>query len=385
MSVILIYAQHLGGVGHYVRTYEIARVLAPHHDVHWIEGGRPVPHTSCSDLNVIELPRIQRGVDGKLQALDDGEDIARVMATRATHLLEQVKSIQPDLFLIEYFPFSKWELADELLPSIEAVRTQGGKVVCSLRDVVRKTRFEDVDEYEYTTKVMSLLNNYFDAVLVHADPILTCLEQHFSDMAGIALPIYHTGIVSEKFEFSDSIATEISRRTGGHPYVLASAGGGAGGQRLIQQVADAWSDTSIADGRLLVVCAGLGWSDELLSSLTDTVARGNCLLLPFNPDFLHWLTAADLSISQCGYNTAANLLETGTPAIVSPNLDMSDQPFRADRLANLGLVELFDLYTGYDGLADSVNRALNRDTVLYSIDLDGAERSRSLIEALLRE
>ncbi|MBT8421157.1 MAG: hypothetical protein KJO08_09880 [Gammaproteobacteria bacterium] len=375
---ILIYAQHLSGVGHYVRTFEIARALASHHEVYWVEGGRPVPHAPCSALRIVELPRIQRDPDGGLCGVEPDGDIKARMDRRAALLLEAVDRIRPDAFLIEYFPFSKWELGGELLPAINAARAQGTKVLCSLRDVVRKTRFEVADNY--SEKVIDLLNHHFDALFVHADPTLTRLGEHFPDVPGIKLPIHHTGLVSEKLEPSPGTAGDIAEITAGQPFVIVSAGGGAGGQRLMTRVIGAWQKPGFADGRLLVVCAGLGWPETLMKNLAAQCAGGNIVLLPFREDFLHWLAAADLSISQCGYNTAANLLETRTPAIVCPNMDMSDQPFRARRLAELGLVELFDPDDGADRLLDAIGRALSRGRSAHAIDLDGAAQTGKVIE-----
>jgi predicted glycosyltransferase len=155
---ILVYAQHLSGVGHYVRTFEIARALASQHEVHWVEGGRPVPHAPCPQLRLVELPRICRGPDGRIGGLDPSQDADALMHLRAARLLEAIEAIRPRVFLIEYFPFSKWELSDELLPAIAAVRANGGRVFCSLRDVVRKTRYERAPGLAYAARVTELLH-----------------------------------------------------------------------------------------------------------------------------------------------------------------------------------------------------------------------------------
>lgn len=363
-----------------MRTFEIARALAPHHAVHWIEGGRPVPHTACPGLSVCELPRIERGPDGRLQGLDTARPIAAIMQERAARLLDAVERVRPQVLLVEYFPFSKWELADELLPAIRAARHSGAKVLCSLRDVVPQTRFETAGPSLYPARVTQLLNRHFDGLLIHADPTLTRLEEHFPGVADILPPVHYTGLVSKKLTSSPGVAAEIQRVTGGRPFVLASAGGGAGGRALIAFVTAAWRQPRLANGRLLVICAGLGWP-EVRTPPAPRRDEG-IAMLPFRVDFLHWRAAADLSLSQCGYNTAANLLETGTPAIVMPSASMSDQPARAGRLAELGLVELFDPRTGAEGLANAIARASRRGHRVHSVDLGGAERTRSLIEML---
>ena len=379
---ILVYAQHLSGVGHYVRTFEIARALAPHHQVHWIEGGRPVPHRPCPDLQMVKLPRICRDPAGSLVSVEASRSIAGIMEERAARLLEAIQRIRPEVFMVEYFPFSKWELADELLPAIDAVHAGGGRVLCSLRDVVRKTRYETVELSTYTARVTDLLNRHFDALLVHADPSLIRLDDHFPAVGDIRIPIHYTGLVSEKPVPSPHLEAEIGQVVDGRPYVIASAGGGSGGRRLIESVLRAWRDPDIAGGRLLVVSAGLDWPRDSLLGLQRQSGSGRVLMRPFSSGFLHWLAGADASISQCGYNTAANLLETRTRAVVSPNPRMSDQGVRAKRLAELGLVELL----GPDEidatrLADAVTRVMARPSPAHQIVLDGAERTRRWIDS----
>ena len=65
-----------------------------------------------------------------------------------------------------------------------------------------------------------MLNQYFDAVLVHGDSQLSRLEDHFPWIADIGIPVVYTGFVSEKLE-------DVSRPDGApNRYVLVSAGGG---------------------------------------------------------------------------------------------------------------------------------------------------------------
>ena len=379
---ILVYAQHLSGVGHYVRTFEIARALAPHHQVHWIEGGRPVPHRPCPDLHTVKLPRICRDPAGGLVGVEAMRPIADLLGQRAARLLAAIRRIRPEIFLVEYFPFSKWELADELLPAIEAVHAGGGRVACSLRDVVRKTRFETVEASAYTARVTDLLNRHFDAVLVHADPALVRLDEHFPAVGDIRIPVHYTGLVSEKPVPEPYVEAEIDQVVDGRSYVLASAGGGAGGRRLIESVLRAWRDPDIAGGRLLVVLSGLDWPQDPLLELQRQAGTERIVIRSFSAGLLHWLARADASISQCGYNTAANLLETRARAVVSPDPRMSDQGVRAKRLAELGLVELLDpAEVGATRIADVVLRVLAKPSPVHPVALDGAERTRRWIEA----
>ena len=101
----------------------------------------------------------------------------------------------------------------------------------------------------------------------------------------------------------------------------------------------------------------------------------------FDPDFLEWLAVAELSVSRAGYNTCANLLEVGRRAVLIPDLSMSDQPVRARRFAALGLAEVLE-DPSPEACAEGILRALARPEPRHDLALDGAERTRRLIEAL---
>lgn len=386
---VLVYAQHLSGVGHYVRTYEIARALTTQFEVHWIEGGRPVPHRVCKSIEVIDIPRICRGSDGALQSLFTDQPLAMVMAERRRVLIEAIERLRPDVFLVEYFPFSKWELAPELLPAIRAVRRHDGMVLCSIRDIVRQTRFEAVNAQVHASRTVGWLRQDFDALLVHADPDLIRLESSFPAVAEIPVPIYYTGIVSEPLgACSKATVEDLTTVCQGSPYALVSAGGSAGGGPLIRAALVAWCDPAVAAGRLLVVCSDLcqnvaellpAGSAGLVNELVERIR-----LLPFRADFLHWLAAADLSISQCGYNTAANLLETGVRAVVSPHPGMSDQGPRAACLAAQELVQQVDVSTRSEDLAEATQRADSLNHRSHALRLDGAAETGRIIGALLK-
>ena len=80
----LLYCQHLSGAGHFVRTYEIARALSERHEVHLVDGGRPVPRPPAS-ISLMDLPRIRRAGQ-HLAPLETGRSLPDLMRKRAARL-----------------------------------------------------------------------------------------------------------------------------------------------------------------------------------------------------------------------------------------------------------------------------------------------------------
>lgn len=383
----LLYCQHLSGSGHYVRTYEIARALAEAHHVSMVDGGRPVPRPG-PDIPVerVVLPRICRTPAG-ITPMDSSQQADEVMRLRLQQLKKAVDRIRPDTLLVEHFPFSKWALYDEIVALIAHVRkvNKQARVVCSLRDISPRTR-DDPEPGCYQQQVLDVLHTHFDAVLIHADPELVRMEESVPWMGSISIPIHYTGYVSEKPQpewLDDDRPRGSSANNNG--IVLVSAGG-AGSIGLAAQCITAWRlprMQAVTQNRRLMIFLPLFVAQDTLTELAHDTDGQAIDILPFTPDFLHWLQAADLSVSEAGYNTCTNILETCTPAILVPSPVMSDQQARAQRLAQRGLATLLDpADMGADTLATAILDTLLSDKLAHDIDLAGAHRTRELLETL---
>lgn len=382
---ILFYVQHLSGVGHYVRSLEIARALAETHEVTLTEGGREVPHTNIPLLQRLSLPRITRTAHG-LTPCDTSRSLTEVMATRQDLICDHIARSAPDVVIIEHYPFSKWELGDEITGLLSAARSahSGVKVICSVRDIPRQTSHEACTAEAFTRGVLARLHARFDGLMVHADATVTTLAEHFPGAGDIRLPICHTGIISEPFVTHAATQTEIARLTHDRPYVLVSAGGGADAVQLLEHSINAWRQIKQHGGLpeyQLVLCTGLNQDVAVLQTLVQD--EDSMLLLPFTPDFLQWLDAAALSISCAGYNTCANLLQIRCRALLVPNPHMSDQAARAAILGKLGAARtLTTKQLTSENLAEAITLGLQQAPLPHPINLHGANTSVRFIEQL---
>jgi predicted glycosyltransferase len=96
------------------------------------------------------------------------------------------------------------------------------------------------------------------------------------------------------------------------------------------------------------------------------------------------MAAAEVSISQAGYNTCTNVLETRVRAILVPNPATLDQVIRARRMAQLGLARTLDVQDlDSDRLAATILDALAAPRPVHDLDLQGAERTRALLEKMV--
>jgi predicted glycosyltransferase len=102
-------------------------------------------------------------------------------------------------------------------------------------------------------------------------------------------------------------------------------------------------------------------------------------------DMVLEMRSARASISQCGYNTALDLVVSGVPALVVPyqTVTENEQSQRAERLTALGAVQqLQSDALNPDVLAAAIERLLVFKPHPAALALDGAERSASILAQL---
>ncbi len=411
---VAFYSQHLIGVGHHFRNRQIVNELVKTCDVFFLDGGRPVPEADLDErVTRISLPPLRTGAQG-IESVDTESDLQAVMRDRQARLSESMEQICPDVFCIEFFPFSRWSLKGEILNTIARLNevNSNAKVLCSLRDIPTRAksdvlqptvalaqrrdgdaiRFYSVPfggihhEYvafnrRYYEEVVPALNQYFDAVMVHGDSQLSRLEDHFPWVDDIGIPVVYTGFVSEKLE-------DVSRPDSApDQYVLVSAGGGVEGLALVAPCIEAWKQLAQDDalnGREMVIFAGAFIDETHFGALRGLCGDGPFRIERFTSNFLAWMKHADLSISRAGYNTCMNVLETRVPSILVPSIAMDDQEFRAQKLMALGIVQVIhpDQF-GVTKMAKAIAEMLESSVPEYHLSLGGAEQTRKFIEQQL--
>lgn len=169
---------------------------------------------------------------------------------------------------------------------------------------------------------------WYDLVLVHGDPAWCDLGATFTGASCVAERIRYTGYVTDR-----PPAGGVGRPPGVRPgSVLVSTGGGAVGIELATAaIAAARSAWNAYDWHILV-------GDNLAKEEFDELRRragGHAIVERNRPDFLQLLDVAGVSVSQAGYNTVAEVLAAGVPAVLVPYVaaGQAEQTFRAALLA----------------------------------------------------
>jgi predicted glycosyltransferase len=374
---VLLYVQHLLGIGHLARASHIAGALARRGlEPILVTGGVPAPGFPPDGIDHVALPPL-RSTEGfsRLLTSDGTAATPAYLAARREQLVGILRSTKPQLLLIEAFPFGRRQMRFELLALLEAARATLPKplIAASVRDIVQpliKTGRE--------AEVLRTLAAYFDHVLVHGDRRLVRLADSFPAEARIMPPVSYTGLVT-----GGAIAPAQQRFD-----VIVSAGGGAAQGRLCQTALAARALTPLADRRWLVI-TGPNAPEGMAKMLTSKLRDGDAVVT-FRSDFPGLLAEAALSISQAGYNTCGDLLRAGCPAVLVPFAagGEREQSLRAARLAERGLaVVVEEASLDAPRLADAITRAVaaGRRRSSAGIDLDGADNAAALMARLISD
>jgi predicted glycosyltransferase len=195
----MFYCQSVLGMGHLIRSAEIARGLADNRfEVSFLNGGETAGGLQLpSSIAVVNLPPIKSDAEFReIRAADGSRDLEEIKEDRRRRILAEFARFRPQVLIIELFPFGRRKFAFELIPLLERISAGGRatKVVCSLRDILVSRR----DQARFEDRVCNLMNRYFDLLLVHADPRFQRLEETFPSARRIECPIRYTGFVVQR-------------------------------------------------------------------------------------------------------------------------------------------------------------------------------------------
>lgn len=369
---VLIYVQHLLGIGHVTRAVMIAAELARLGiDTTLVSGGAPVLGIDVGGARLVQLPPL-RARDASFSALLDesGAPIdAAYLDRRRALLLELDRELRPAVLVTEHFPFGRRALQPELIPLIETARAKGTRIVASVRDILVPARKAGRAE-----ETADIVNTLYDLVMVHGDPRIVGFDETFAAAPMIAARLRYTGYIAPL----RTVRREPDAAAGD---VVVSAGGGAVGERIYEAAlaARARSRLHARNWRLLV---GHNLAEDRFQSLRQRAAPG-VIVERARSDFRALLAQAAVSVSQAGYNTVMDVLTAGVAAVVVPFADEreSEQMLRAERLRGRGLVEVVtDAELSADRLAAAIDDALARSRqAAPDIDLGGLQTSARLL------
>lgn len=372
---VMIWVQHLLGIGHRRRAAAIARALAERGaEVAFVTGGAGAPEVDPDRVRVVALPAA-RAEDASYRGLVDehGREVDDAWrAARRDRLLAAFAAHAPHVLVTETYPFGRRLLRFELEPLVEHARAARCRLVCSIRDVLQPP-----SNPSRARAAADCVLACCDAVLVHGDPAFVRLEASFPETERIRELIRYTGYVAAG-------PGPAAPPGVGEGEIVVSAGGGVVARRLVEAALEsARRDPGLAWRMLIGPNAGAG----ALAAWCRT-APENAIVEPNRADFGSILSRARLSVSQAGYNTVTDILAAGVRAVLVPFSAEGEreQSIRARVLQSAGVAQVIDeARLSSETLLDLV-RQTDASAVppRRSIRLDGATQSAEAILEIAR-
>ncbi len=375
---ILIHVQHLLGTGHFRRAAAIGQALAETgHEVEIASGGLPLANPGTGAARLFQLPPMRAANAAFTSLIDEhGQPISADWKTRRRNaLIARFSALRPDVLITELFPFGRRQLEFELLPLLDAARALSPRplILCSLRDVLVAPRDP--------AKIACALERAqgYDRILVHGDPSLLDLPASYPAARDLGERVVYTGYIAAPPSLEPP-------GDDGRDEIIVSSGGGAVGARR--------RETALAAQALTE--PGRRWRFLLGADLPADARRRllarqgpDVIVEPARADFPGLLRRCHVSVSQAGYNTVMDILQTRTRAVLVPFAAGSEteQPMRAAALAVRGWAIVLD-EASLDpaglaaGIAEAGYRHRPEATALYC---NGAAETARLVGVLHAE
>lgn len=371
----LILVTHLLGTGHLARALTLARAFSTAgHEATVVSGGRPAGQLDSEGVRLVQLPPLRSDGINFTRLLDaDGREASEdLMQRRAKHLRDTLRTVAPDVVITELFPFGRRVLRAEFLGAVEAALSLPRRpLICaSVRDILAPP-----SKPAKAAMTEDIISQFYDAVLVHSDAEVTPLDVSWPVTKTLAPYLHYTGFVAPP------PAPPHPDRAGAGD-VLVSAGGGNVGSNVFDAALQAARHDPGRRWRLLI--GGNEAADRIAALRLE--APPNTVLEPARPDFRQMLHHAAASVSMAGYNTALDLLQTQTPAVLVP-FDAGDeieQSLRAETLARLpGIEVLTSAALNGQTLLEHVQKAISAPRrAARTTGLDGAQNTVQIVQDL---
>ena len=325
-------------------------------------------------VDLLRLPSLRKVDNDRYEPRRLAIPGADLTALRAGILAAAVESYRPSVLLVDKHPLG---VGGELRTALQRLREQGGRAVLGLRDVLDDPA---TVRAEWTPARTALVLEHYARVLVYGkESVFDTLRRSALPPALAALSSY-CGYVTMPLSRDDDSAGTIRGFGSGarsRPIVLATAGGGEDGQRLIE----AFIKASTRASWDAIVVTGPQLAADDAASIRRRAAAAGVAVRTFVPELAGWFGAVDAVVCMGGYNTIGEVLVRGAPTVCVPRVvPRSEQLIRARALADLGLLQVIEPERlTADVLRDEVTTALTRSRAQIAraareaLSFDGAD------------
>jgi len=394
---LLVYSQDGLGLGHLRRTSNlIVQILSHRPDVAVLTvSDSPLGKffATAGTHDYLKLPSIRKAGPGDWNAVALPMPFPEVISLRRELLRVAALRFRPDVVLVDHMPHGAM---GELLPTLEALRPTGARIVLGLRDIldspeVIRRRWSVEGAYE-------AVNRYYDRVLVYGSRNVFDLPVQYGWPPDAAARLEYCGYVcpppvpaAEARRVRARLLAALTDGGSAGKLIVATAGGGADAYALFRELLDAVPYVLKENPCGLAVITGPFLPQTQYDELRRRASGLPVRVYRSVANAATYISAADVVVSMAGYNTAVEILRSGRPGLLVPRRGPSaEQRLRARLFAAHGWVRWLDPeHLDTDAIVTSVGRALTHtdesNDQRLAPDLAGASVAASALLDLLHD
>ena len=341
---VLLYSHDGTGLGHIRITLAIARALAerrPDTTLLVLTGSLQTPaYDLPPNLDYVKLPAMpkRRLYEGLPPAPSDLPPPKHIVFIREAVVRATVQAFAPHLIVVDHAPAG---LFREMVRALEATRAREPRatLVLLMRDITfgpAQTRRIWREEGVY-----ELLDDLYDRILVYGSQDVFDPIHEYGISPAAAAKLRFCGYLAPPPPPRTATAVRAELGATDRPLAVVTVGGGADGAAVIRAYLQALRREQPDDLVSFVVTGPLLEDREQAELAALATGLPDLTLVPFCPDLVSYLHAADVIVTMGGYNALCEVVAAGKQAIVVPRQPGSEeQVIRAERFAERGLVSV---------------------------------------------
>ena len=329
---ILLYSHDSWGLGHMRRSLTLAAGLGttfPEAEILLITGSPCATLFSTPPrLGLVKIPSVCKNENGEYVPRSLAGSFLDTLKLRRNLITEVYRSFRPSLILVDHKVIG---LEGEAFDMLQEARRDGVRTILGVRDVIDSP---GAVALEWSgEKCRWALAEGYDRICVYGTPEVFDTRLEYPVPPELAPRVEFAGYVVRP------APVQVRQPSRARPQVLVTIGGGEDGTAKLETYLEGLEQAR-PDWDSVLVGGPLLDERDARRLRRRAEALGNVQVRRFHAD-LPWLLAeCDAVVAMAGYNTVAEILQSGKPAVLLPRTHpRMEQAIRAERLASLGLAE----------------------------------------------
>jgi len=329
---VLLYSHDSWGLGHLRRSLGIARAVTgafPKANVLLITGSPCATQFRVPErVDVVKLPAVSKNGSGDYISRSLSHSLTAVTELREKILLAAFRAFQPHVVLVDHQVVG---MNGEALQMLVEARQSGVRTIFGVRDVVDAP---DLVNAAWDNEICQwALNEAYDRILVYGSPEIFDARREYRALMQLAERVEYTGYL-----VSSEVGRSLVPVPSLHAEVLVTVGGGEDGRELLDTYLAA-TDVARGNWRSVIVAGPMMDATGVRNLKRRSRGRPDIDIRRFHADIPSLIQNADAVVSMAGYNSCAEILMVGRPAVLLPRTyPRQEQRIRAERLAERNLV-----------------------------------------------